>query len=313
MTSTTFCQPSSGMSSGGRPRPSRVVDEDVDAAEVRHASASTTACTCSGSGTSQRSPSARTPSALELRRRLLAALGLARAEDEVGAELGEPVRHLPADPLAAAGDDRGLAREVEQFHHERLRDGYAASRGSRVEMSSVVTPDSRQRRAGRRSARAGRRAPSRRRARPAPPRPRRAACRRGRGPGSASPRPRSRSSRREVVVEVLAARAHAADVERVVRPQRVARRSRRRRRRRRHGGGDVEAAAAGERRREGLARALRREEDRQPAVRDLGRELDRARPEGGEVDRDLGRAAAAPSASAACRARSRPGRSRGSA
>ena len=63
--------------------------------------------------------------------------------------------------------------------------------------------------------------------------------------------------------------------------------------------------------REDLARALGREEERHPAVRDLERELDRLRPH-----RRRGRSgsrcgAAAPSASAACRARSRRGPSTG--
>src|SRR4051812_25494567 len=93
----------------------------------------------------------------------------------------------------------------------------------------------------------------------------------------------------ERVVEVPALRAHAADIERDVRPERVAQRSHvvadehaRRR-------GDLEAGRSGrEARPEGLAEALRRHEDRQPAVGDLGRERDALRPECREVDRDLG-------------------------
>ncbi len=94
-------------------------------------------------------------------------------------------------------------------------------------------------------------------------------------------------ARDEVVVEVLPAGAHAADVEPVVGPERIAgalevvgdeRRDRRR---------DVEAGAR-ERRGKGLPRAFGREEDREPAVGDLGGELDRLRLEDGEVDRDVG-------------------------
>ena len=70
-------------------------------------------------------------------------------------------------------------------------------------------------------------------------------------------------------------------------------------------GGDVEPLAR-KRRRERLPRALRREEDRQPAVRDLRRLLHRARAQAPRGRSGSPCAAAAPSASAACRARSRP-------
>ena len=121
-----------------------------------------------------------------------------------------------------------------------------------------------------RSAPSGRRARPGRRTRRGPPRPRRAASRRGRAPGSPPPRARSRSGH-EAVVEVLAARAHAADVERVVRLERVERRLRRRR----SGAGTLGAMSrprASNGGAEHLARRLRVEEERDPAVRDLGRE-----------------------------------------
>ncbi len=103
---------------------------------------------------------------------------------------------------------------------------------------------------------------------------------------------------REVVVEVLAARAHAADVQRDHRPDEVRELFRivaddhgdRRR--------DVEAVealAAARAREAGIERvaerlldAVRREEDRQPTVGDLGRELHVLRADGREVDRDVG-------------------------
>ena len=47
-------------------------------------------------------------------RRLDAALLVAPAEHDARAELGQGVGHLPADAGGAAGDDRGLAGEVEQ-------------------------------------------------------------------------------------------------------------------------------------------------------------------------------------------------------
>ena len=93
----------------------------------------------------------------------------------------------------------------------------------------------------------------------------------------------------EVVVEVLPARAHAADVERVVGLQELASRlgvvdeDRRRARR------DVEVGPCpGDGLRERRARLLRRPEDREPAVPDLGRLRDRLRGDRGDVDRDLG-------------------------
>src|SRR5581483_11176658 len=92
-------------------------------------------------------------------------------------------------------------------------------------------------------------------------------------------------ARDECVVEVLALRAHAADVQREGRLERVAQRldvvtdedvCRCR---------DLEAVR---RRRERVAEALRRHEDRQPAVGDLVRERDVLRADRGEVDRDVG-------------------------
>ena len=93
----------------------------------------------------------------------------------------------------------------------------------------------------------------------------------------------------ERVVEVSALCPHPADVERDVRPERVAERSHvvadedaRRRR-------DLEARRRGrEARSEGVVEALGRDEDGEPAVGDLGREGDVLRPQGREVDRDLG-------------------------
>ena len=51
--------------------------------------------------------------------RLLAALCLACAEDEVRAQLGETLRHLAAEAAAAAGDDRRLAGQVEELSRAR--------------------------------------------------------------------------------------------------------------------------------------------------------------------------------------------------
>src|SRR5205814_936231 len=91
----------------------------------------------------------------------------------------------------------------------------------------------------------------------------------------------------QVVVEVLAARAHAADVERVVLLERVAPALDVVGRERRHRRRDLEALARAVEREDG-PRLLRRPEDRQPAVRDLDRLLDRLRRDRRDVDRDLG-------------------------
>jgi hypothetical protein len=48
-------------------------------------------------------------------------LHLARAEDEVGAELGERLRHPATDAAAAAGHDRRLATEIEEVAYLHLR------------------------------------------------------------------------------------------------------------------------------------------------------------------------------------------------
>src|SRR5205085_11932785 len=51
---------------------------------------------------------------LELRGGLLAALHLARTEDDVRAQLRQSAGHLAADAAAAARDDRGPSRQLEQ-------------------------------------------------------------------------------------------------------------------------------------------------------------------------------------------------------
>src|SRR6185436_19298106 len=100
----------------------------------------------------------------------------------------------------------------------------------------------------------------------------------------------------EVVVEVLAARAHAADVERQLRLHAVEARLHIVADEHAHADGDVEVAnglaAAGlrealvERRLIDLRRAVGRVEDGQPAIGDLGRLGDALRPDGRQIDRD---------------------------
>ncbi len=92
----------------------------------------------------------------------------------------------------------------------------------------------------------------------------------------------------EVVVEVLPARAHAADVQRVVRLQELAARLDVVDEDDRRGRGDVEALArVRDHVAERVARLLRRPEDREPAVGDLERLRDRLRAHHREVDRDV--------------------------
>jgi hypothetical protein len=94
-------------------------------------------------------------------------------------------------------------------------------------------------------------------------------------------------AREQVVVEILAARAHAADVERVVLLQHRTPRVDVVGHERGNRGRDVEPVARAidwEHR----ARLLRRPEDRQPAVGDLERLLDRLRPDRRKVDRNVG-------------------------
>ena len=137
LTSITFCQPSSGTSSGEAPHD---VPELFTRMSTRPSSSTvrvTTAWIDSGSRTSQPSPSARTPRPEELGGRLLAALGVARAHDEVGAELGERVRDLPAEPAAAAGDDGDLPLQVEE-----LLDAHSAQAVAPADDASTPGPGS---------------------------------------------------------------------------------------------------------------------------------------------------------------------------
>ena len=97
----------------------------------------------------------------------------------------------------------------------------------------------------------------------------------------------------ELVVEVLVTAAHAADVERAIGAQRIRTRGRIVTEDDRHRGDDVEPlqgladlGSTGGDVGELVAGVLRREEDRQPAVRDLARELEVLRTDGREVDRD---------------------------
>src|SRR4029079_18405703 len=85
------------------------------------------------------------PELAEIAGRPLAALELTGAEHEVGTQLGEPLRHLPSDPAAAAGDDCDLAGQVEELGRlQRSNSAIVRSVSrSRVWTSSVVTPDSR--------------------------------------------------------------------------------------------------------------------------------------------------------------------------
>src|SRR5829696_5779290 len=109
LTSTTFCQPSSGISSG-----------------IAHVAAQ-----------------AERPDAelLELGGGLLATVGLARAEDDVRPGFGQALSHLAADALASSGHDRRLAAEIEQLH-ESASETTRTVVGSRVEIRSVVAPES---------------------------------------------------------------------------------------------------------------------------------------------------------------------------
>ena len=197
LTSTTFCQPSSGMSSGVAPQ--------TMPALLTSTSTAPKSVDCSrddGLNLLRVADVAAEPERLhpellrELGGRLLATVGLAGAEDDVRAGFGKALGHLAADALAAAGHDRRLAAEIEQLHVSSLRRrrGASPSRGSRSGASSHPNPSRRP--AGPGSDRVARRARARRSARRARRRPRLAACRRGRGPGSALPRPRTRSSRR---------------------------------------------------------------------------------------------------------------------
>src|SRR5262249_106432 len=81
---------------------------------------------------------------LEVGSRLLAALGLAGAEDEVRPGLGKPGCHLAADAAAAAGDDPRPACEIEQFRrlHSTNSAIVRSVAGSCAWINSVVTPDS---------------------------------------------------------------------------------------------------------------------------------------------------------------------------
>ena len=92
----------------------------------------------------------------------------------------------------------------------------------------------------------------------------------------------------EVVVEVLPARAHPADVQRVVRLQELAARLDVVDEDGRRGGGDVEPLArVRDHVAERVARLLRRPEDREPAVGDLECLRDRLGTHHREVDRDV--------------------------
>src|ERR671910_329171 len=106
LTSTTFCQPSSGISSGLAPQAER---PDAELLEL-------------GGG-------------------LLAAVGLARAEDDVRPRFGQALGHLATDALASSGHDRRLAAEIEEIH-ERASETTRSVAESRVEIRSVVAPES---------------------------------------------------------------------------------------------------------------------------------------------------------------------------
>src|SRR5262249_14974483 len=96
------------------PGGARVVDEDVDAAEL-FARAANDLLDVLGlanvAGHGERPPA----EGADPGGRLLATLDLARAEDNVRTSLGEAGRHLAADPTAPSGDDRDLAGEVEEL------------------------------------------------------------------------------------------------------------------------------------------------------------------------------------------------------
>ena len=126
----------------------------------------------------------------------------------------------------------------------------------------------------------------------------------------------------DVVVEVRAARAHPAEVERVHRAQEVGRLLDVVVDDHRHGRRDLEVvpraprAGAREPLRERVLVEVRRcagEEERQPAVADLGRERDVLRALGAEEDRDVLAQRVDRRLAAACRVRCRPGRGAGSA
>ena len=113
--------PVSGVSSGEAPHDVPALLTRMSTPPSSATARSTTAWTCAGSRTSQARRDGPHADRLELGGGLLAALHLARAEDEVGAALGERVGHLPAEAAPPARHDRRLAGEVEEVadvHHD---------------------------------------------------------------------------------------------------------------------------------------------------------------------------------------------------
>src|SRR6266511_113054 len=78
--------------------------------------------------------------------RLLTGVELAAGDDEVGAMLGKGFRNREAETTATAGDDRGLAAEVEGLHAFRVASGwpqespYASSSSGRREIGPWPRP-----------------------------------------------------------------------------------------------------------------------------------------------------------------------------
>ena len=100
LTSITFCQPASGVSSGDAAQvvPALLTRMSIWLRNAR-APLATTASIASRSRVSQASAERLDAGRRrELRRDLLAARPVARAEDDGGARLRQPFRHLPADP-----------------------------------------------------------------------------------------------------------------------------------------------------------------------------------------------------------------------
>ena len=94
-----------------------IVDQDVDAAEVRERPLDQPLAI--GLGGDVRLETDRVGAQLAQRghcRRVL--LGIAPDNGQPGSGLAEPERHAVADPAIAPGDDRHPPRQIEQFHSE---------------------------------------------------------------------------------------------------------------------------------------------------------------------------------------------------
>ena len=283
-TSTTFCQPLSGMSSGAAPQTVPALLTRMSTRPNSWTTRATIASTDSWSLTSTGSASARVgiAAAASSQRSTLRAQSTSSAPASAS-----PVAIWRPIPLPPPVTIATLPLEVEQIHPAASATARSVF-ASRAETSSEVAPDSRQ-------------AASRSAIRSREPDERDVVDERVRNlRGRVALLPVEEEildlsrlvlvpvAREEAVVEVLPARAHAADVERVVRLQRVAPGLHVVGRERRRGRRDVEAVGRAAVEREDLARTLRREEERDPAVADLERELDGLRRDRREVDRDLG-------------------------